>query len=73
MNNNLTDLELQRIVRWDEPHPTGGVCECSCTAGQAIEHVRRQAEQRGYTYDSDQRALDEFMIVNWAWLERVGK
>jgi len=41
------------------------------TEEEAIRRQKASAAQKGYTYDSDEKALYDFMIVHWAWREDV--
>ena len=34
---------------------------------EAITIALRVAENHGYTYASNQQALDDFMTIHWAW------
>jgi len=34
---------------------------------EAIAEQKRAGAQKGYVYADDQRALDDFIAVNWAW------
>ena len=52
--------------RFAEPHATGGTCWVTVTKEQAIAWQRAAGKQRGYEYESDERALEDFLVVNWA-------
>jgi len=54
-------------------HPSlveGGGDYCvSLTKEQAIEFQKKAAASKGYTYSSNEDALDDFMVIHWAWEE----
>ena len=56
-------------VVWDEPDEKGNNIRMERTLDEAVEYVRGYAESRGFPKPEYQRALDEFLITHWAWLE----
>lgn len=57
-----------KYIYFVEPHAIpGAVCYVQLTEDQAIEWQRSYAvNHKGFVYQSDQEALDDFMVVNWA-------
>lgn len=62
-----------RIVCWNEPTDetfTNNVV-MEMKAERAIMEMKVMAGQRGFTYKSDAEALQDFMVVHWAWIKRI--
>ena len=58
--------KMPKFIAWDEPLPDGrGIIKC-CTFDEAINKQKNLADQKGFKYNSDLDALDDFIIVNWA-------
>lgn len=51
-----------RILVFEESHPTGGNCRVTLTEQQAIDWAKRE-----YEYGSDEEALGAFIVEHWAW------
>ena len=56
--------EWNRVLYYDDPHPTGGSIRTTLTERQAIAWVKKIAPAG--LFDTDQQALDEFIVVHWA-------
>jgi len=62
MSEHLTRMIAEdAILTFAEPHPTGGDAVVTITARKAVAF-----QMRGRDYESDEAALDDFMVVNWA-------
>lgn len=61
-------IDYDRIVIWEEPDESGDVTR-RVTVHWAVQNQRQSAELRGHTYVSDEVALEDFMVVHWAWFE----
>jgi hypothetical protein len=59
--------QMQRRVFWNEPDDI----VMSCTQEEAIERQKAAALSKGYVYVSDEEALEDFMVVHWAWTQWV--
>jgi hypothetical protein len=58
---------MQRRIFWNEPD----AIVMSCTQEEAIERQKAAALSKGYVYTSDEKALEDFMTVHWAWTQWV--
>lgn len=56
-------------VEWVEPYVDSDVVVMRIEVGTAIKQARKVAALRGYTYPNDKAALDDFIVVNWAYLK----
>lgn len=54
------------MIVYTEPTPHGDVQEIRITEADAILRMKEYARQRGYLYESDQDALEDFLVVHWA-------
>jgi hypothetical protein len=60
---------MSRYVQWDEPfdsqaNPPNIVCRM--IVDDAIRAQRNIARSRGHEYETDERALDDFLAAHWA-------
>jgi hypothetical protein len=57
-------------VEWVEPSEfydtTGAVEKCSISVEEAVARSRGAAATRNYVHKSDEDALIDFLVVNWA-------
>jgi len=63
-------MDYERIIIFEEPHPTGGDCRIEITVGKAIKWFRETYpmwKKPTSSYFSDERAVEEFMILFHAW------
>lgn len=63
----LSHIDLpDRWVEWEEPYDnTGHVLVLRIPEEAAIITARATAASRGYIYDSDEQALEDFLVVHW--------
>lgn len=60
-----------KYVEWIEPFdtlPDGttiGPVYCRLAVDQAILHRKNQVRGTDFTYESDEQALDDFLVVHW--------
>lgn len=58
------------MIVYDEPDwEWGGTIRVRITREEAITRQKKAAALKGYTYPSDEDALQDFMTVHWAWEE----
>jgi hypothetical protein len=64
-----------RYVAYDEPifHPDGsgkvvGNQRIIMTVKDATKVSKIIAEHEGHMYSNDEEALEDFIVINWAWL-----
>ena len=57
------------MVYWNEYSEEYGHTVESIDEREAIAIAKHWAAMRGYFYDNDQTALDDFMVIHWAWIE----
>jgi hypothetical protein len=61
-----------RIVEWIEPYhscPDGsylGTLTCRLPVEVAIASRKEMVKGTDFTYESDEQALDDFIVVHWA-------
>lgn len=56
-------------VEWEEPFDnTGHILVLRVPVEAAIITARATAASRGYIYENDEQALEDFMVVHWATL-----
>lgn len=68
MASGLLNDKMPKFIAWDEPLPDGrDIIKC-CTFDEAINKQKNLADQKGFKYNSDLDALDDFIVVNWAWI-----
>lgn len=51
------------MICWNE---SDGEVKC-ITEAEAVAYQRKAGRLRNYEYQSDADALDDFMVVHWAW------
>ena len=54
------------LIEWVEPGEHDQPIIFICSESEAIDRQRSIAASRGYTYESDDAALQDFITVNWA-------
>lgn len=54
------------LIEWVEPSEDNQPITFTCSEKEAIDRQRSIAASRGFTYESDDDALQDFMVVNWA-------
>ena len=55
------------LLEYATPHPSGGTCYTRLTKHQATEYQKKYAKkEKGYTYESDKAALDDFIVCHHA-------
>lgn len=54
-------------VEYDELADDGTNVRVRIPNAVAIQRAKLAAAQRGYTYPNDRAALDDFLVVHWAW------
>ncbi len=60
---------MAKVLAYDDPHPSGGNCHVTMTEKQAVEWTKKiYKDGRGIKL-SDKQALDEFIVVNFAYWE----
>lgn len=60
------------MIVYEEPGEKGEVVRVTLTPERAVDIMRGSAmKAKDYTYASDADALDDFMVVHWAWEEVV--
>jgi hypothetical protein len=62
-----------RYLVYDERIPDVGSVQIKVTEDEAIKIQRDSAwKSKGYIYETDQMALDDYIAVNWAyWKEEL--
>ncbi len=55
------------MICYVEPDENENPIEICVTEEQAIEYQKQQAHNMSYEYESDKKALDDFIAVNWAY------
>lgn len=63
----------QRWVEWIEPYSSDCVStlHCRMTAEDVVHYqkTREDLRAKGFTYTSDEAALDDFVVENWATIK----
>ena len=55
------------MIHWIDPDENGLPVERAITHDEAVARQKVAAARRGYVYDTDTDALDDFMTIHWAW------
>jgi len=63
-------MDFDRVICFDEPHHTKGNARVTLTVRQALDYIRK-IHGRSYVdlMGNEERLLEDFMAVNWAWYE----
>ena len=62
-----------KLWAFDEPHDTGGNSHVTITEKQIIEFMNTQGIVRKGRSLTDKEIVDEFVVVNWCYLEPKGQ
>lgn len=55
-------------IMWVDPFDETNEIEFHCIHEKsAIEWAKKAAKRSNHVYDSDEQALDDFIVTNWAW------
>jgi hypothetical protein len=56
-------------VRWVEPGPNDEPIRREEAVQTVIAWQRSHAEGRGHAYETAEAALEDFLVINWGWLD----
>jgi len=56
------------MIVYDTPAPDGNQ-RTRITEDEAIRQMKELAAKKGYRYPNDTEALDDFIVIHWAWRE----
>jgi hypothetical protein len=63
-------MDTTQLIEWYEPYDAEGKLNliCRMTKEDAIQaqYKARDQVRPGFVYESDQQALDDFMVIHWA-------
>ena len=62
-------LSMNKLIAFDEPHSSGGNCHVTMTKEQAIAWIKKIYKAAKRADISNGQALEEFIVVNWAYWE----
>lgn len=57
------------LVKWNERCEREGDVVRSCSVVEAVARQRAAAARHGHWYVTDEEALEDFLVVHWAWIE----
>ena len=66
--------DMTKLVEWIEPFGNGKYgYTCTAVPGEVIKYMKEEYQEQfkdhpNYPYKTDQAALDDFIIINWATL-----
>ena len=58
-----------KFVCWTDPDKNGDPVFERISVDEAIARAKHVAKSKGYVYESDKMALEDFIVVHWAWIE----
>jgi len=56
------------MIVYDTPAPDG-TQRTRITEKEAIRQMKELAAKKGHRYSDDTDALDDFLVIHWAWRE----
>ena len=57
-----------KMIVYNDYTPEGNII-IKITEDEAIRQSKEYAAKYGYIYRNDREALDNFIVINWAWKE----
>lgn len=57
------------MIVYNTPDEVGNNVVIRVTEDEAISLQKKAADRKGFIYDSDLDALEDFLTVHWAWRE----
>ncbi len=58
------DKNKDKVLMYETPHPSGGVCRTQLTREQAIKFTRELHPNLKW---NDEEVLLDFIVIHWAW------
>ena len=64
-------IDKSRLIEWNEPYDSE--CKynliCRMTVEEVIDYQmnREDLKEKGFKYKNEQQALDDFMVIHWAY------
>ena len=58
-------------IAYNEPTDFGSIKKVVLSVEEAIRRQAAHGMSMGYKYISQDEALEDFMALNWAWIEKV--
>jgi hypothetical protein len=66
---------MTKYVEWEDPWYSPGELPVHVTNRMTVEHTinlqKNKAAKGGHTYDTDEQALDDFLVVYWASIVEI--